>query len=91
MSATESLLKYLNSGKQVTAKAARSMFKVKHVADVVYRLRNKGHAIYTNKVTLSNGTETFAYRLGKPSASFIRDFDKDIQTARQSLYKNMFG
>jgi len=75
MNAAESFLRYLESGRQATTKAARSMFKVENVADLVYRLRNQGLPIYTNRVTLSDGRQTFAYRLGSPSASFQKNME----------------
>ena len=49
MTARLSLLKYLARGEQVTTKQARTMFKISNVADLVYRLRNDGFAIYTNR------------------------------------------
>lgn len=87
MSARMSLLSYLSRGEQVTTKQARTMFKVSNVADLVYRLRNEGFSIYTNRVTTSRGEETFAYRLGTPSRAFLRNrASRHVARARQTLY-----
>lgn len=87
MSARMSLLRYLSRGEQVTTKQARTMFKISNVADLVYRLRNEGFAIYTNRVTTSRGEETFAYRLGAPSRSFMRNrASRHVARARGTLY-----
>lgn len=99
MSAAESFLKYLESGRRATTKAARTMFRVENVADLVYRLRNQGQPIYTNRVTLSDGRQTFAYRLGSPSTNFQKNMEKRpgesrrrsarrLARARKALYAN---
>jgi hypothetical protein len=80
---------YLAKGNKVTARAARTMFKVSNVADLVYRLRNKGVAVYTNRTTLSDGTETYAYRIGSPSKAFESYFaSRHIARARKTLYRD---
>jgi hypothetical protein len=87
MSARSSFLNYLSRGEQVTTKQARTMFKVSNVSDLVYRLRNEGVPIYTNRVTTSRGEETFAYRIGTPSQSFVRNMQsRHIARARRALY-----
>ena len=87
MTARLSLLKYLARGEQVTTKQARTMFKISNVADLVYRLRNDGFAIYTNRYTTSRGEETFAYRLGSPSRRFASNMNsRHVARARASLY-----
>ena len=75
-----------------------ALFEVFHVwfiwmdgitADLVYRLRNEGVAVYTNKVTTSRGEKTFAYRLGTPSESFVKNLEsRHIARARKTLYRN---
>jgi hypothetical protein len=88
MSAINSMFDYLSQGKQVTARQARTMFKVENVADVVYRLRNEGVAIYTNRVVTSRGQKTFAYRIGTPSEAFVKNFgSRHIARARKTLYR----
>ena len=87
MSAINSMLVYLATNKQVTTAQARSMFKVNNVADVVYRLRNEGFSIYTNRVVNSRGKETFAYRWGTPSNSFQKNLNSRHKArARKALY-----
>lgn len=89
MSAVNSMLDYLRSGRSVTTKQARTLFKVSNVADLVYRLRNEGAPIYTNRVTTSRGEKTFSYRLGMPSAAFqgYRD-SRHTARARKTLYRD---
>ena len=89
MSAINSMYDYLANGNHVTARQARTLFKVEHIADVVYRLRNKGASIYTNKITLSDGTRTYAYRLGNPSDQFEKYFNTGhVARARKTLYRD---
>lgn len=89
MSAIDSMFNYLSNGHQVTARQARTLFKIENVADVVYRLRNEGISIYTNKVKLSDGTRTYAYRLGNPSNQFEKYFNTGhVARARKTLYRN---
>jgi len=87
MSARLSFLSYLSRGEQVTTKQARTIFKVSNIADLVYRLRNEGFPVYTNRVTTSRGEETFAYRLGTPSNAFARNRNsRHVARARATLY-----
>jgi len=89
MTAINSMLNYLQNGNSVTTKQARTLFKVSNVADLVYRLRNEGAPIYTNRVTNSRGEKTFVYRLGMPSSAFqgYRD-SRHTARARKTLYRN---
>lgn len=87
MSAINSMLSHLLNGNQITAAQARSMFKVDNVADVVYRLRNEGVVVYTNRYTTSRGRKTFAYRLGSPSQRYLNSIESRHKArARQALY-----
>jgi len=89
MSAIDSMFNYLATGKQVTSRQARTMFKISNVADVVYRLRNEGKSVYTNRVTLSDGTKTYAYRLGSPSEAFMSKLESGhVARARKTLYRD---
>ena len=89
MSAIYSMYNYLADGNTVTTKQARTLFKVENVSDLVYRLRNAGVSVYTNRVTTSRGEKTFAYRLGNPSQQFEKYFDRgQIGRARKTLYRN---
>ena len=89
MSAVLSMYRYLANGNQVTSRQARTLFKVENVADLVYRLRNQGVAVYTNRVTNSRGEKTYAYRLGQPSEAFMKSVEsRHIARARKSLYRD---
>lgn len=89
MTAVQSFFNYLSKGNSVTTAQARTMFKVSNVSDLVYRLRNEGVPVYTNRVTTSRGVETFAYRIGKPSAAFLRNMEtRHIARARETLYRD---
>jgi hypothetical protein len=89
MSAIYSMYNYLADGNTVTTKQARTLFKVENVSDLVYRLRNAGVSVYTNRTTTSRGEKTFAYRLGNPSEQFLKYFETGHKgRARKTLYRN---
>lgn len=89
MSAIDSMFSYLSDGHQVTSRQARTLFKIENVADLVYRLRNDGVAVYTNRVTLSDGSRSYAYRLGTPSDAFVKYLStRHVARARKTLYRN---
>ena len=71
MSATTSLIKYLKSGKTVTAKQITSRFGLANPHEAVRQLRMKGYAVYANNSTLWNGETTTRYRLGQPSREMV--------------------
>ncbi len=84
--ALESFVGYLTRGNTVTSRQVRAMFKVDNAADLAYRARNEGIAVYTNRTTLSDGTKTLAYRLGNPSAQFEKYLERgQIGRARKTL------
>ena len=87
--ALTSFVSYLARGNTVTSRQVRAMFKVDNAADLAYRARNEGISVYTNRVTLSDGTKTFAYRLGNPSQQFAKYLDRgQLSRARKTLYRN---
>ena len=89
MSAIDSMFNYLSNGNQVTSRQARTLFKIENVADIVYRLRNEGVAVFTNRIKNSRGEKTFAYRLGNPSEQFSKYFGTGhVARARKTLYRN---
>jgi hypothetical protein len=89
MSAINSMFEYLSAGNTVTTKQARTLFKVNNVADVVYRLRNEGLSVYTNRVTTSRGEKAFAYRIDTPSDAFVNYFEnRHVGRARKTLYRD---
>lgn len=88
MSAIRSMYAFLSKGNEVTTRQARTMFKVKHVSTLVYRLRNAGVPVYTNRVTTSRGVESFAYRIGTPSEAFLRNLEsRHVARARKTLFR----
>jgi hypothetical protein len=68
MSKHSKLLNHLQSGHEVTAKQITGTFGLKNA---VHYLREQGHCVYANRVTLSDGTEGTKYRIGKPSRSMV--------------------
>ena len=72
MSKHAKLLKYLESGAQVTAKQIQGSFGIKNPYRAVDYLREQGHCVYGNRTTLSTGTEAIKYRLGRPSRQMVR-------------------
>jgi len=84
-----SFLRYLATGNRVTSKQARTLFKVQNVADLAYRARNIGIAVYTNKVVNSRGLTTFAYKIGIPTKTFENYLDSGhLARARKTLYRD---
>ena len=71
MSATTSLIKYLKSGKTVTAKQITARFGLANPHEAVRQLRMKGYAVYANNSKLWNGEATTRYTLGKPSRKMV--------------------
>jgi len=74
-------------GNSVTARQARTMFKVEHISTIAYRLRNEGVPIYTNRETNSRGENVFAYRIGTPNAKYLSHMkSRHLGRARKTLY-----
>jgi len=71
MSATKSLITYLQAGKTVTAKQITARFGLANPHEAVRQLRMKGYAVYANNSKLWNGETTTRYRLGKPSREMV--------------------
>jgi predicted transcriptional regulator len=71
MSATTSLINYLQSGKTVTAKQITARFGLANPHEAVRQLRMKGFTVYANSGKLWNGEPTVRYTLGKPSRKMI--------------------
>ena len=67
MSRQEKLLKYLETGAAVTPRQIAGSFGLKNPHGAIHELRSKGNCIYTNSATLSDGSKTTKYRIGKPS------------------------
>ena len=71
MSKHAKLLNHLQSGHEVTAKQITGTFGIKNAGRAVHYLREQGNCVYANKVTLSDGTESTKYRIGKPSKRMV--------------------
>ena len=71
MSKHTNLLNHLKNGHEVTAKQITGTFGIKNAARAVHYLREQGHCVYSNKVTLSDGTEGTKYRIGKPTRRMV--------------------
>lgn len=71
MSKHTNLLNHLKNGHEVTAKQITGTFGLKNAARAVHYLREQGHCVYSNKVTLSDGTEGTKYRIGKPTRRMV--------------------
>ena len=81
------LLDVLSEGDRVTATQARTLLGAKNVADLVYRARNLGVSIYTNRDTV-RGKRVFSYRLGSPSEAFLKYRSyRQIARSRKTLYR----
>lgn len=55
-----------------TTKQAQRRFGITNVAARIAELRQEGYCIYTNTVTLSDGTKTKSYRLGTPTKAMVQ-------------------
>lgn len=71
MSKHAKLLNHLQNGHEVTTKQITGTFGIKNAGRAVHYLREQGHCVYANKVTLSDGTEGTKYRIGKPSRRMV--------------------
>jgi hypothetical protein len=66
MSQNERLVRYMSTGRSITAAQARSLFGVKNLRARINDLRTEGVCVYTNRST--NGT---SYRIGTPTRDII--------------------
>ena len=71
MSKHSKLLNHLQAGNEVTAKQIEGYFGLKSPSRAVNYLREQGHCVYANKSTLSDGTATTKYRLGRPTKRMV--------------------
>jgi predicted transcriptional regulator len=67
MTATQKLLSYLKTGRDITASQAQSRFGISNVSARVSELRKAGYSVYLNEKVTSNGKTIKAYRLGTPT------------------------
>ena len=66
MTQSERLLRYLNTGRTITAATARREFGMRRLSARINELRSQGYCIYTNRT--ANGVN---YRLGQPSRKIV--------------------
>lgn len=71
MSKHAKLLNHLQAGNEVTAKQIEGYFGIKSPSRAVSYLREQGHCVYANKSSLSDGTVTTKYRIGRPSKRMV--------------------
>jgi predicted ArsR family transcriptional regulator len=65
------LLRYLQSGRDITVNQARDKFGIMNMSARVNDLRNAGYAVYLNERVTGNGYVIKAYRLGTPRRSVV--------------------
>jgi hypothetical protein len=68
---TQRFLAGLQTGRDFTEGQIRSQFGIANPSATASALRFQGHAVYANRVTLSNGTKAVTYRLGTPSRAVV--------------------
>lgn len=71
MSKISKVRKHLMSGAELTPRQISGTFGLKNPYDAIYQLRNEGMCVYTNRATLSDGTETVKYRVGAASKRIV--------------------
>jgi LEA14-like dessication related protein len=59
------------NGEELTAKQIAARYNVANPHDTVYKIRNRGYAIYLNECVNSKGRVTQKYRYGTPSRALI--------------------
>ena len=64
MSKTQRVLKALEAGQELTSKQIKARYKAANPADVIFRLREQGYAIYLNARKGYKGDTLMKYRLG---------------------------
>ncbi len=72
----------------LTVAQARARFGIENVSARINELRDDGFVIYTNSKTLEDGRKIKFYRLGSPSARYLRnDVAGRTRLAKKALYK----
>lgn len=65
MSQNDRLVRYLSSGRSISAREARSRFGIRNLRARVNDLRTEGFCVYTNR------GERTTYRMGRPSRAIV--------------------
>jgi len=68
MNKQSKLLAYLSTGHTLTSRDIVSGFGLTNPHDAIYKLRNQGHCIYSNRRA---GSDTVEYRIGTPSKRMV--------------------
>ncbi len=79
---TERLLKFLQTGNDITVGQAKTRFGISNLSATVSALRNQGYAIYSNT---KNGGTLRTYRLGTPTRSVVSTGHRTQNFLRQVL------
>lgn len=69
--AAQRLLKFLQSGKDISANQARTRFNITNVSARINEIRKAGYAVYVNTKTTNNGRTLRVYRLGTPTREMV--------------------
>jgi hypothetical protein len=69
---TSKLQAYMaTSGAALTAKQIKKQFGLKNPHEAIRSLRQSGVCVYGNVATLSDGTKTVKYRVGRPTKAMV--------------------
>lgn len=71
MSKLSRLEKYLKSGSAATPRQITGMFGLQNPSAAIHELRSQGVCVYCNTSTLSNGSRTVKYTIGRPTRKMI--------------------
>lgn len=66
MTQNERLVRFLSTGRSITAAQARSRFGIRNLRARVNDLRTEGYCVYTNRTTSG-----VSYRIGKPNRQIV--------------------
>ena len=72
MSKVSKLEKFLKSGSTATPRQIQGMFGISNPSAAIHQLRSTGVCVYTNQVTLRDGTQTVKYKVGTPTRKMVR-------------------
>jgi hypothetical protein len=65
------LLQALKNGDVLTQAQAEKRFGIKNISAEASRLRQNGHAVYSNSRKAGNGVQVTEYVLGRPSRKIV--------------------
>ena len=79
MTQNDRLVRYLSTGRSISAAQARTRFGIRNLRARVNDLRSEGFCVYTNR------GETTTYRMGRPTRAIVA---VAYQTAGSRLFGN---